>query len=67
MGVMGVLWGAGVLLLGMSFPLVGVAVGAAWGTLFGEWKNSGKTAKAAMTSGVFCLMTAIIILGKAGH
>src|ERR1700687_2410612 len=29
MGVMGVLWGAGVLLLGMSFPLAGVAVGAA--------------------------------------
>ena len=31
MGVMGLLWGAGVLLLGMSFPLVGVAVGAAVG------------------------------------
>jgi L-rhamnose-H+ transport protein len=28
MGVMGILWGAGVLLLGMSFPRVGVAVGA---------------------------------------
>lgn len=31
MGMMGLLWGAGVLLLGMSFPLVGVAVGAAVG------------------------------------
>ena len=31
MGLMGLLWGAGVLLLGMSFPLVGVAVGAAVG------------------------------------
>ena len=31
MGTMGLLWGAGVLLLGMSFPLVGVAVGAAVG------------------------------------
>jgi L-rhamnose-H+ transport protein len=29
MGAMGILWGTGVLLLGMSFPLVGVAVGAA--------------------------------------
>ena len=28
-GAMGILWGTGVLLLGMSFPLVGVAVGAA--------------------------------------
>ena len=39
---------------------------AAWGTLFGEWKNSGTTAKAAMTLGVFCLIVAIVILGKAG-
>ena len=31
MGLMGLLWGAGVLMLGMSFPLVGVAVGAAVG------------------------------------
>ena len=31
MGLMGLLWGSGVLLLGMSFPLVGVAVGAAVG------------------------------------
>lgn len=31
MGLMGLLWGTGVLLLGMSFPLVGVAIGAAVG------------------------------------
>src|ERR1700676_151679 len=39
MGMMGVLWGAGVLLLGMSFPLVGVAVGGpvllGWAPPFG--------------------------------
>jgi L-rhamnose-H+ transport protein len=80
--VMGALWlgsivvyGNGVAIIGALGPVVGwpvfmsgaVIASAAWGTLFGEWKNSGKAAKAAMTSGVLCLMTAIIILGKAGH
>ncbi len=80
--VMGALWlgsivvyGNGVAIIGALGPVVGwpmfmsgaVIASAFWGTLFGEWKNSGKIAKAAMTSGVFCLMIAIIILGKAGH
>ncbi len=80
--VMGALWlgsivvyGNGVAKIGPLGPVLGwpvfmsgaVIASAAWGTLFGEWKNSGKTAKVAMTSGVFCLMIAIIILGKAGH
>jgi L-rhamnose-H+ transport protein len=80
--VMGALWlgsivlyGNGVAIIGALGPVVGwpvfmsgaVIASTAWGTLFGEWKNSGRTAKAGMTSGVLCLMTAIIILGKAGH
>ena len=31
MAIMGVMWGVGVLMIGMSFPLVGVAVGGAVG------------------------------------
>jgi L-rhamnose-H+ transport protein len=80
--VMGGLWlgsivvyGNGVARIGVLGPVVGwpvfmsgaVIASTAWGTVFGEWKNSGMTAKAAMTSGVFCLLIAIIILGKAGH
>jgi L-rhamnose-H+ transport protein len=78
--VMGGLWlgsivvyGDGVAKIGVLGPVVGwpvfmsgaVIASAAWGTAFGEWKNSGTTAKAAMTSGVFCLIVAIVILGKA--
>jgi L-rhamnose-H+ transport protein len=77
--VMGGLWlgsivvyGDGVARIGVLGPVVGwpvfmsgaVIASAAWGTVFGEWKNSGTTAKAAMTSGVFCLVVAIVILGK---
>jgi L-rhamnose-H+ transport protein len=80
--MMGALWlgsivvyGNGVAIIGALGTVVGwpvfmsgaVIASVAWGALFGEWKNSGKTAKVAMTSGVFCLMIAIIILGKAGH
>jgi L-rhamnose-H+ transport protein len=79
--VMGGLWlgsivvyGAGVARIGVLGPVVGwpvfmsgaVIASAAWGTVFGEWKNSDTTAKAAMTLGVCCLIVAIIILGKAG-
>jgi len=79
--VMGCLWlgsivmyGGGVAKIGVLGPVMGwpvfmsgaVIASAAWGTLFGEWKNSGMTAKAAMTFGVFCLIVAIVILGKAG-
>jgi L-rhamnose-H+ transport protein len=78
--VMGGLWlgsivvyGSGVAKIGVLGPVVGwpvfmsgaVIASAAWGTVFGEWKNSGTTAKAAMTSGVFCLIIAIVILDKA--
>jgi L-rhamnose-H+ transport protein len=70
-----VLYGNGLAKIGPIGPVVGwpvfmsgaVIASAAWGTLFGEWKNSGKTAKAAIASGVLCLMIAITILGKAGH
>jgi L-rhamnose-H+ transport protein len=80
--VMGALWlgsivayGNGVARIGALGPVVGwpvfmsgaVIASAAWGAAFGEWKNSGQTAKVAMTSGVFCLMIAIVILSNAGH
>ncbi len=69
-----VLYGGGVTRMGTLGPVVGwpvfmsgaVIASAAWGTMFGEWNNSGTTAKAAMTSGVFCLVIAIIILSKVG-
>ena len=69
-----VLYGSGVARMGVLGPVVGwpvfmsgaVIASAAWGTMFGEWNNSGTTAKAAMTSGVFCLVIAIIILSKVG-
>jgi L-rhamnose-H+ transport protein len=79
--VMGGLWlgsivvyGDGVARIGVLGPVVGwpvfmsgaVIASATWGTLFGEWKNSGTTAKAAMTLGVSCLIVAIFILGRAG-
>jgi L-rhamnose-H+ transport protein len=81
-GLMSVLWlgsvvlyGNGVAKIGSLGPIVGwpafmsgaVIFSAAWGALFGEWRNSGRTAKVAMTAGVVCLMAAILILGKAGH
>ncbi len=80
--VMGFLWlgsivvyGNGVTEIGARGLVVGwpifmsgaVIASAAWGTLFGEWKNSGRTAKTAMLAGVFCLMIAITILGKTAH
>jgi L-rhamnose-H+ transport protein len=69
-----VLYGSGVARMGVIGPVVGwpvfmsgaVIASAAWGTMFGEWNNSGTTAKAAMTSGVLCLVIAIIILSKVG-
>jgi L-rhamnose-H+ transport protein len=78
--VMGALWlgsivvyGNGVARIGYLGPVVGwpvfmsgaVIASAAWGTAFGEWKSSGATAKTAITSGVFCLMIAIVILSRA--
>jgi hypothetical protein len=68
-----VVYGSGVAKIGVLGPVVGwpvfmsgaVIASSAWGTVFGEWKNSGTTAKAAMTSGVFCLIIAIVILDKA--
>jgi L-rhamnose-H+ transport protein len=70
-----VLYGNGVAKIGALGPVLGwpvfmsgaVIASAAWGSAFGEWRNSGRTAKAAMASGVFCLIVAIVILGKAGH
>jgi L-rhamnose-H+ transport protein len=80
--MMGVLWlgsivvyGNGVTEIGALGLVVGwpvfmsgaVIASAAWGALFGEWKNSGRTAKVSMVAGVFCLMIAITILGQASH
>jgi hypothetical protein len=80
--MMGLLWlgsivvyGNGVTKIGALGLVVGwpvfmsgaVIASAAWGSLFGEWKNSGKTAKVSMTAGVLCLMAAITILSRAGH
>jgi hypothetical protein len=67
-----VVYGSGVAKIGVLGPVVGwpvfmsgaVIASAAWGTVFGEWKNSGTTAKAAMTSGVFCLIVAIFFWAK---
>jgi L-rhamnose-H+ transport protein len=69
-----VLYGGGVTRMGALGPVVGwpvfmsgaVIASAAWGTMFGEWDNSGTTAKTAMMSGVLCLVIAIIILSKVG-
>ncbi len=80
--MMGLLWlgsivvyGNGVTKIGALGLVVGwpvfmsgaVIASAAWGSLFGEWKNSGRTAKVSMGTGVLCLMIAITILSKAGH
>ena len=80
--MMGLLWlgsivvyGNGVTKIGALGLVIGwpvfmsgaVIASAGWGSLFGEWKNSGKTAKVSMTAGVLCLMTAITILSRAGH
>lgn len=72
MGLMGLLWGAGVLLLGMSFPLVGVAVGAAvglgcaaaMGTVLPLLYGSG-TAVSAATGEIIFAGVAIVLLGVA--
>ncbi len=79
MGLMGLLWGAGVLLLGMSFPLVGVAVGAAVGLgcaaamgtilplLYGATSElSGHTA-ALIAIGVITVMIGVGVCGVAGR
>jgi hypothetical protein len=80
--MMGLLWLASIVVYGVAVAKIGalglvigwpvfmsgaVIASAAWGSLFGEWKNSGKTAKISMTAGVFCLMMAITILSRAGH
>jgi L-rhamnose-H+ transport protein len=80
--MMGLLWlgsivvyGNGVTKIGVLGLVVGwpvfmsgaVIASAAWGSLFGEWKNSGRTAKVSMTAGVLCLMIAITILSRTGR
>jgi L-rhamnose-H+ transport protein len=80
--MMGLLWlgsivvyGNGVTKIGALGLVVGwpvfmsgaVIASAAWGSLFGEWKNSGRTAKISIASGVVCLMMAITILSRVGH
>ena len=80
--IMGLLWlgsivvyGNGVTKIGALGLIVGwpvfmsgaVIASAAWGSVFGEWKNSGKTAKLSMMMGVLCLMVAITVLSRAGQ
>lgn len=80
--LMGVLWLGSIVVYGIGVTRIGalglvvgwpvfmsgaVIASAAWGTLFGEWKNSGSTARMSMAAGVFCLMIAITVLSKAGH
>jgi L-rhamnose-H+ transport protein len=67
-----VVYGVGVTDLGSLGVVIGwpmfmagaVIASAAWGALFGEWSNSGRTAKISMAAGVLCLMAAMVILGK---
>ncbi len=80
--LMGVLWlgsivvyGNGVLRSGPLGLIIGwpvfmsgaVIASAMWGSLFGEWKNSGVRARVTMVAGVCFLTIAITILGKAGR
>jgi hypothetical protein len=80
--VMAILWlgsvifyGKGADQIGALGPIVGwpvfmsgaVVAGAVWGTIFGEWKGSGKAPKLVMTVGVLCLVIAIMIFGKASR
>jgi L-rhamnose-H+ transport protein len=79
MGLLGLLWGTGVLLLGMSFPLVGVAVGAgvglgcaaAMGTLlpFLYWDTSGLSRNTGMliAAGVIIVVLGVGVCGVAGR
>jgi L-rhamnose-H+ transport protein len=80
--VMGLLWLGSIVLYGNGVTKIGalglvvgwpvfmsgaVIASAAWGSLFGEWKNSGRPARVYMLAGVLSLMVAITILGRAGH
>ena len=79
MAVMGLLWGAGVLLLGMSFPLVGVAVGAAVGLgcaaaagtvlpiLTGNAPVPPRTAAVLIAIGVSTVLLGVAVCGYAGR
>ena len=79
MGVFGALWGAGVLMIGMSFPLVGVAVGnavalgsaAALGSLlplFGRQADKlGTRAGNQILLGVAVLLAGVAVCGLAGR
>jgi len=79
MGLMGLLWGAGVLLLGMSFPLVGVAVGAAVGlgcaaamgtilpVLYGGSTAVSKSTGEIIFAGVMFVLLGVGVCGSAGH
>jgi L-rhamnose-H+ transport protein len=77
--VMSILWlgsivvyGVGVTEIGALGLIVGwpafmsgaVVASTIWGTLFGEWRHSGRTAKLSMASGIVLLMAAIAVLAK---
>ncbi len=79
MGIFGAFWGAGVLMIGMSFPLVGVAVGnavalgsaAALGSLlplFGRQADKlGTRAGNQVLLGVAVLLAGVAVCGLAGR
>jgi L-rhamnose-H+ transport protein len=79
MGLMGLLWGSGVLLLGMSFPLVGVAVGAAVGlgcaaamgtilpVLYSNSNGLSGNTRTLIAVGVVIVVVGVAICGVAGR
>lgn len=79
MALMGLLWGTGVLLLGMSFPRVGVAVGAAVGlgcaaamgtllpVLYGNAPPLSRSTSISIALGVLAVLLGVAICGYAGR
>jgi L-rhamnose-H+ transport protein len=79
MAVLGILWGAGVLLLGLSFPLVGVSVGAAVGLgcaaaagtvlpiLAGNAPTPPTATAVLIAIGVVAVLVGVAICGYAGR
>jgi hypothetical protein len=53
------------LIVGWPIFMSGAVIASAgWGALFGEWRDSGVKAKAAMVTGILFLTIAIAILGR---
>jgi L-rhamnose-H+ transport protein len=79
MGLIGLLWGFGVMLLGMSFPLVGVAIGASVGlgcaaamgtllpVLYGGSSGLTQSVMETIAAGVVTVLLGVAVCGIAGH